>query len=210
MATGRWTKGAERLTARASRGASGRITAARSRSNREVDDRRREQREQLREHETADHRDAERLTKLGAAPGAERERERAEQRGGGRHHDGTKAQETRLVDRLARRETAVALRLEREVDHHDRVLLHDADQQHEADQGGHVEREVCEREREEGTHAGRRKRREDRDRMDEALVEHAEHDEDREQRGDQQRDLVRERRVELRDRSLQLRVHARG
>ena len=28
----------------------------------------------------------------------------------------------------------VALGLEREVDHHDRVLLHDADQQHDADQ----------------------------------------------------------------------------
>jgi hypothetical protein len=33
----------------------------------------------------------------------------------------------------------LALRLEREVDHHDRVLLDDADQQHDADDADHAQ-----------------------------------------------------------------------
>ena len=39
------------------------------------------------------------------------------------------------MDRLQRALALVALRLEREVDHHDRVLLDDADQQDDADDG---------------------------------------------------------------------------
>ena len=47
--------------------------------------------------------------------------------------------------------------------------------------------------REERADAGGRQRREDRDRVDEALVEDAEHDVDGDERGEDQERLVRER-----------------
>ena len=71
---------------------------------------------------------------LRAFAGSERQRQRAEQRGEGRHHDRAKAQEASLLDRIARVAPG-PLRLEREVDHHDRVLLDDADQQQDPDRG---------------------------------------------------------------------------
>ncbi len=58
----------------------------------------------------------------------------AQQRRHGGHHDGPEAQQAGLIDRFARRLAFLALRLQREVDHHDGVLLHDADQQDDADQ----------------------------------------------------------------------------
>ena len=66
-------------------------------------------------------------------PVPEHQRQRAEHRGHGRHHDRPEAQQAGLIDRLARRLALVALGLEREVDHHDGVLLDDADQQNDAD-----------------------------------------------------------------------------
>jgi hypothetical protein len=50
----------------------------------------------------------------------------------GRHHDRPEAQEAGLEDGASAHRVH-ALGLEREVDHHDRVLLHDADQEHDAD-----------------------------------------------------------------------------
>ena len=46
-----------------------------------VDDRRDVEREQLREDQAADHRDTQRLAELGACAAAERDRQRAENRG---------------------------------------------------------------------------------------------------------------------------------
>ena len=63
----------------------------------------------------------------------------AEQRRHRRHHDRTEAQQARLVDRFLRRLPSFALGLEREVDHHDRVLLDDADEQDDADERDHAE-----------------------------------------------------------------------
>ena len=104
----------------------------------------------------------------------------AEQRRHRRHHDRAEAQQARLVDRLLGRLALLALRLEREVDHHDRVLLHDADQQDDADQRDRRSRSLpVEHQREDRAHAGRRQRRENRERVDVALVEHAQHDVDR-------------------------------
>ena len=70
-------------------------------------------------------------------PVRDRERQRAEQRRQRRHQDRPEAPQAGLVDRLARRQAALALGLEREVDHHDAVLLDDADQQDDADQRDH-------------------------------------------------------------------------
>ena len=56
-----------------------------------------------------------------------------------RHHDRAESQQTRLKDRFLGRLAMLALVLQRKVDHHDRVLLHDADQQNDADQRDHAE-----------------------------------------------------------------------
>ena len=77
----------------------------------------------------------------------------------------------------------VPLRLEREIDHHDRVLLDDAHQQHDADQRD--ERQILP-EQHQRQRARRRRPKGSVERivigMDEALVEHAEHDVDRHHR----------------------------
>ena len=98
-----------------------------------------------------------------------------------------------LVDRLARAEPSAALGVEREVDHHDRVLLDDADQQDDADQRDDAELDVEQHQRQHRADPGRRQGRQDRDRVDVALVEHAEHDVDGEQRRADQDRLVGER-----------------
>ena len=86
-----------------------------------------------------------------------------------------------------------ALGLEGKIDHHDGVLLHDADQQDDADQRDDAELGVHEQQREQRADAGRRQRGKNRDRMNEALVEHSEHDVDGEQRGDDEEWLAGER-----------------
>ena len=100
----------------------------------EKDDGRRIERQRLADDQPADDRIAERLTDLRAGAGAEHQWNTAEQRRHCRHHDRPKAQETRFPDRAHRRETAIALRLDREIDEHDTVLFDDADQKNDADQ----------------------------------------------------------------------------
>ena len=100
----------------------------------EIDDWRCVKCQHLTNDQSADDRDAERATQLSADAVAKRKRQCAEQRGERGHHDGAETQQTRLINRLERLLVFVALRVEREVDHHDRVLLHDADQQNDSDQ----------------------------------------------------------------------------
>src|SRR5207244_3495 len=78
--------------------------------------------EQLGQEQAADERDAERPSQLGAGSAAEGEGQAAEQRGHRRHHDRAEAEQARLVDRLGGHLALLALGVEREVDHHDRVL----------------------------------------------------------------------------------------
>ena len=56
--------------------------------------------------------------------------------------------------------------------------------------------------------AGRRQRRDDRDRVDVALVEHAQHDVDGDDRGEDEQRLARQRLVERLRRAHEVRVHA--
>ena len=97
---------------------------------------------------------------------------------------GRKRSRRGAVDRRLRVEALVALGLEREVDHHDRVLLDDAEQQHDADERDDAEVDVQHEQRDQRAQRRRRQRGEDRDRVDEALVQDAEHDVDGEQRGE--------------------------
>ena len=142
-------------------------------------------------------------------PRAEHQRQRREERRHRRHQNRAEAQQARLIDRVARRFALVALRHEREVDHHDGVLLHDADQKHDADDRDDVEIVARDHQRQQRAHAGRRQRRKDRDRMDVALIEHAQHDIDGDDGGEDQQQLVAERGLEGERRALEARDDAR-
>ena len=110
----------------------------------------------------------------------------AEHRGHRGHHDGAEAQQARLIDGLDRRQALLALGLQGKVDHHDGILLHDADEQDDADQRDDAQFGSGEQQRQNGAHAGRGQRGENRQRVDQALIENAEHDVDGDQRGQNQ------------------------
>ena len=77
---------------------------------------------------------------------------------------------------VVRRQMLLALGLDGEVDHHDAVLLHDADQQNDADQRDDRQIEVKYQQHQQRADARRGQRRENRQRMNVAFIEHAEND----------------------------------
>ena len=81
-----------------------------------------------------------------------------------------------------------ALSLERKIDHHDGVLLHNPDQKNDPYQGHHRQVIPRDHERENRSHSRGRQRRKDRDGMDVALVQHAQHDI---HRNDRRQDQIR-------------------
>src|ERR1700733_15120533 len=90
-------------------------------------DRRGEEREHLRHQQSTDDRIAQRLPDFGPGSGPEHERNAAEQRAHGGHQNRPEAEEARVMDRVLRGKSAIALFFERDVDQHDAILLHDAD-----------------------------------------------------------------------------------
>src|ERR1017187_5990992 len=92
------------------------------------------QSERLAENQSADHGDTQRAAQFRTGAAAKRQRHGGQQRRHGGHHDGTEAQQARLVNRIHRRHAFLALGVQGEIDHHDSVLLHDADEQDDADQ----------------------------------------------------------------------------
>ncbi len=108
------------------------------------------------------------------------------------------------MDGLARRLFLDALGLDREVDHHDRVLLDDADEQDDPDDRDDPEVLPRDHQREQRAHARGRQRREDRDGVDVALVQHAQHDVHRDDRGQDQQQRVVERGLERQRRALEV------
>ena len=91
---------------------------------------------------------------------------------------------------------SLAFGLEGEVDHHDGVFLHDADQQDDADQRDDAEFRAAEHQSQDGAHARGRQRGENRDGMNVALVQNSQHDVNRDQRGENQDWFVGERILE--------------
>ena len=65
----------------------------------------------------------------------------------------------RLHDGFCGRQFLLVLGLEREVHHHDRVLLHDPDEENDADEREHTELHVTDEEREQPAERGERKAR---------------------------------------------------
>ena len=81
-----------------------------------------------------DYRDAERLACLSARAPPDGDRQRAKNCRHGGHHDRPEAHQGPLIYRLGGRLTLIPLSLEREVDHHDRVFLDDANQHDQANE----------------------------------------------------------------------------
>src|SRR6185437_3911227 len=159
----------------------------------DIDHRRDEQRQSLRDEEAADHGQAQRAAQLRAFAQSDRDRQPAHDRGHRRHHDRPETQQAGFVDRVFGCRDAFALPGDGEVDHHDGVFLHDADQHHDADDRDdaeiHAEPHQCQqRAQSRGGQAGQ-----NRDRVDEALIENAEHHVDHQDCRDQQHALTFER-----------------
>ena len=105
----------------------------------QIDHRRGVERQHLRDDQAADNGDAERPAQLRAGAGGNDQRDRAKQCRHGGHQDRPEAFETGFVDRALRQQAAPPLALQSEVDHHDAVLLDDADQEDDADEGDHCQ-----------------------------------------------------------------------
>src|SRR6266849_820165 len=98
----------------------------------EIHNRRGVERKQLAHQQAAYNRDAQRVAQLRSGAGSEGERQAAQQCRHGGHHDGTETQQASLKDGFFRGLMFHALGFEREVDHHDGVLLHDSNQKNDA------------------------------------------------------------------------------
>jgi len=129
------------------------------RVERQIDHRGREQGQHLAHQEAAHDADAERVAQFGARARTEHERQGAEYRGNRRHEYGSKAQQAGFVNSLTRRKALIALRHDRKVDHQNRVLLHDADEQDDADQRNDGQIVPGQHQGEQRADAGRRQRR---------------------------------------------------
>src|SRR5579871_2639057 len=175
----------------------------------QIDHRRRKQRQRLRDDQATDDRDSQRPPQLTSCATAQRQRKTTKHRRHRRHHDRTEAQQACFVDRLPWSLAAFTLGYQRKVDHHDGVLLHDADQQDDADHRNNAQLHLEQQQRDKRADSGRRQRRKNRQRMDEALVEHAQDDVNRNQRQQNQHWLARQRRLEGLRRSLEAAVNRR-
>ena len=80
--------------------------------------------------------------------------------------------------------------LEGEIDHHDRVLLHNAHQQDHPDQRNHGEGRLGHQQRQQAANARRGQGGDDGERMDQAFIENAQHEIDAEQRRQNQQPLA--------------------
>ena len=166
--------------------------------------------EDLAHDEAADDRDAERLPQFRAVAVTQGQGHRTEQGRHGGHHDRAETQQAGPVDRVLRARPGPALVLDREIDHEDGVLLHDADEQDDADERHDREIGARDEQGQDRAAAGRGQRGDDRERMDEALVQDAEHEIDGHQGGQDQEGLVGEGGLEGLRRALETAVDGGG
>ena len=116
-----------------------------------------------------------------------------------------------VVIRMGRRRPPLApLEIERNVDDHDRVLLDDADQQDDPDDRDDRQVHPADHQGQQRAHSRRGQGGEDGQRVHVALVEHAEHDVDGEQRRQDQHRLVGQRLLEHLGGALETAVHVDG
>jgi hypothetical protein len=115
--------------------------------------------------------------------GAESQGDGAEERGHGGHHDGPEAQHASLKDRVRGALAVLALGHQGKVDHHDGILFHQPDQQHDADDGDDVEVILEDQQRQHGSDAGRGQGGDDGQRVHQALIKDAQNNVYSQQRG---------------------------
>ncbi len=99
-----------------------------------------------------------------------------------------------------------ALAMQREVDHHDGVLLDDADQHDHADKGVEAERHAEQHQGDQRAHRRRRQARQNGQRVDEALIENAQDDIDRDDGDGEQHAHIAHRLLERLGLALELAV----
>ncbi len=84
------------------------------------------EREHLAHEKPANHGDSQRPAQFGTDSMSKRQRETAEQRRHGGHHDRPETQQAGFVDGVGGIFALVSLRIEREVHHHDSIFFDDA------------------------------------------------------------------------------------
>ena len=112
---------------------------------------------------------AESSARFAAGTEAEREGMSRHQRTHRRHHDLPEAQQTALVNGVVRA-FAVMLRLDGEINHHDGVFLHDADEHDEADETIDVQIQMKQHQCQQRAEARRGQAGQNGQRMDETFV----------------------------------------
>src|SRR5271155_1342994 len=173
----------------------------------DVNHRRGIEREDLAEQQATHHGNAQRLAQFRADAGAQCEWQTAEKRGHGGHHDGTKTEQAGFVDRVLGTHAMLSFRFQGEVNHHDAVLFHDADEQDNSYQRDDAEFLAADQQSQDRSDAGGRQRGKNRDGMDVTLVENAEHDVHRDERGQNQDRLVAQRSLKRGGRALKGRLN---
>src|SRR5258708_29102615 len=146
----------------------------------QINDRRRVEREYLAKDETTGHSDTQRAPEFRSSSMTKRERKSTEESGHRGHHDGAKAKQTCFEDGVSRVLSLYSLRKEREVNHHNRVLLNNSDKQDDADDGDHVQLALKENQGKDGSDTRRRQSGKDRNWVHQALMQDPQHDVDRE------------------------------
>ncbi len=139
--------------------------------------------EELRDREASKHGVAEWHAQFGARSRREHEGQRAEHRRKRRHQDWPEALKTGLPNGVLTAEPLAAFRIERKIDEHDPVLLHDADQQDNADQRNDGQPLAGRVQSEERAKDGCRQRGKDSERVNEVLIQNAQHEINSNKRG---------------------------
>src|SRR5450759_4548120 len=95
----------------------------------QINDRRCKKRQYLTENKPSHHSNAQRMAQLRSDSGTDHQWKRTKQGGHSRHHNRPEAQQACLIYGFARRLAFFALSIKGKVNHHNGILLHDADEQ---------------------------------------------------------------------------------
>src|ERR1700736_6292071 len=120
---------------------------------RQINDRRGVQRQQLTQNQATDNGDSQGAAQFSSHARPQSQRQSRQQRRHGGHHDRAKTQQARFVNRVPRRPAFFALGLQSKVNHHDGVFLDDANQQDDSNQRNHAEFRAAQQQRQNRAHS---------------------------------------------------------
>jgi hypothetical protein len=146
----------------------------------DIEHRRHVERQRLRNEQSTHDREAERPASLSSGAPAKCNRQRPDERSQRRHHDRSEANEARIEDRGGGGLSFATAFLDRHVDHHDAVLLDQSDEHDHTDERIDIQVASEQHQREQCTETRRWQARENRQRVNETLVQDAEDDVDHE------------------------------